>query len=299
MSTELMLWAAPLFFLAALIVISRLEKQISAVSRESYRLVAGGISVFALVALAALFRGLGMFGRLPFLSEAVFFDLITWIFAITGSIFVLSGLSTWLPLARKEKEAGEKSIRRLALIRKVEQLLGVESRLDAVLSATAKYMVSHFDLRFGAVYKYSDRKKQLRFVAATSKAPSIASRLELASSAPERLERLRKGRPTDLTRLFDEASGKLKNPKAVLPISIDGQPTGFFVLWAGEETELEGDDLMTLKLAIDAIQRKIETDRLMLKCHSEISLRTWKSRLELIASGARSARAPPSSWLPS
>lgn len=290
MSTELMLWTAPLFFLAALVVISRLEKQISAVSRESYRLIAGGISVFALVALAALFRGLGMFDRLPFLSDEVFFDLVTWIFGITGSIFVLSGLSNWLPLARREKENGQRSIRRLDLIRKVEQLLGVESRLDAVLSATAEYMVSHFGLKFGAVYKYSDRNHRLRFVAATSKAPSAASRLELASSAPERLEKLRNGRSTDLTGLFDDTTGKLKTPGAVLPMSVDKRPVGFFVLWVGETAVLEDDDLLTLKLAIDAIERKIQTDRLRLKCESEISLRTWKSRLELIVSGARSAR---------
>lgn len=290
MSAELTFWLFPLFFLGSLVLISRLEQQISTVSRESYRLIAGGVSVLAVVALANLYRSQGLFGRAPFLSEAVFFDLITWIFGITGSIFVVSGVSHWLPIARKQHQADESTIRKLDLLKKIEQLLGVETRLDMVLATSVDYMVSHFEMRFGAVYKYSNRRHQIRFVGATAKAPTILERLELPEGASDKIEKIGAGRAADLAPLFSEFPGGVNSPAVILPIITGHRPVGFFLLWGTEDAVLSLEDELTLKLAIDAIVRNIETDKLSLNLESELKQRAWKEQLELIVNGAASAR---------
>jgi len=154
-STELVEWIIPLFFLGALVLVSRFDQQISSVSRESFRLITGGLSVLALLSLMGLYRGLGLLGNVPFLSETVFFDLISWILGITGSVFILSGVAHWMPLARDQKQLYANTAHKLELLKRTEQLLGIESRLDPILANTIDYMVSHLSMDFGAVYKYS------------------------------------------------------------------------------------------------------------------------------------------------
>ncbi len=290
MSTVLVEWIVPLFFLGALVLISRFDRQISSVSRESYRLIAGGITILALVSLANLFRYLGMFGNLPFLSEAVFFDLIVWIFGITGSIFIINGVSHWLPLAREQRKINENAVRKLDLLRRIEQLLGVETRIDSILAASAEYMVSHFDMAFGAVYKYSTRRKQLHFAAGTAKSPSEVERFELPQANLDRLETFESGRPIDLKGLFADFPGEIESPTTVLPLVVDHQPVGFFVLWGGDDSVLTSEDDLTLRLAIDAIVRKIDADKLTLNYQSEVKKRSWKNQLEIIVSGGPTAR---------
>ncbi|MCP4684524.1 MAG: GAF domain-containing protein [bacterium] len=290
MSTETVEWIVPLFFLGVLVLVSRMGRQISSVSRESYRLITGGLSVLAFMSLMGLYRGQGMLGDTPFLSEAIFFDLITWIFGITGSVFVLSGVANWLPLARDRKLLHANAVRKLELLRRTEQLLGVESRLDPILANTVEYMVSHFSMDFGAVYKYSRTRGKMCLGGGTTNLPLAARRIDLQESGRDRLTRLENGVDIDLVSLFDSICSGVKTPLAVLPLWVSQRPVGFFVLWGAEDTSLTRKDDLILRLAIDAVGRKIETDKLALRYDSEVKARTWKNQLEVISGGSRTAR---------
>lgn len=287
MSTELLQWMVPLFFLGALVLVSRLERQISSVNRHSYRQIAGGLSLLAVVSLAALYRELGMFGHMPFLSEALFFDLVNWTFAITGSIFVLSGVSYWLPLARKQREVSQSVIKKLGLLKRLEQLLGVETRLDQILTTSVDYMVDHFSMNCGAVYKYDSEKKQLCYLAGTYQTPSAVKQYCPSS---ERLEQYAAGHRINLSRLLADLPEGVAAPASVLPLIAERRPVGLFVLWGGEKTESSSEDELTLRLAIAAIARKVSTDLLAREYESGSQKQAWKQRLEIIVGGARTAR---------
>ena len=278
------------FFLLALVAILKLRVQIRSYSVESYRNIAGGLSILALAAIARVFHGMGAFESVPFLSEAFFYDLALMITAITGAAMLVTGVASWLPIARKHFRYGETRLRRLELLRHVEQLVGVENRLNFVLERTLSYMVSHFQLIGGAVFKYSARQNQLVLVETTDGLEITREELEALHIDINNLALWSSGDQVDTVRLLAARPTSMPRPWRVLPIMVGKRAAGFFMLWADPEQKFTTEDDLSLRLSINIIVRKIEQDRVLLKQQSLEGIETLRNKWLTACSGENAAK---------
>ncbi len=289
-SLELADWVIALFLFFALVLVSRFKKQISADGPEHYNNIAGGLVILALVALARVYNGLGLFERVPFLSETVFYDLISWIGIITGATFVVSGVSNWLPLARKSRRFSEKRIRQLDLLRKTEQLVGVESRLDAVLAHVIDHMVEQFSFRGGAVYKYSTVRDRLYLTASALIASEKSHELAGIRVDRRELSAFYDSPQPNPVGLFRDLPSSMGDPSVVLPIMIGRRAVGFFLLWAEQMRVFGFDELLTLRLVADIVARKIETDHRSMYQAAMRKRAVWRQEIETEVNAGRGIR---------
>ena len=98
--------------LAALVLVARFRKLLRAEHRQSYDYIGAGLVILTLISLARMYYNLGVFGSLSFVSDPLFFRLITWIGIITGMTLTVSGVADWLPLSREYRRCGEGRIKR-------------------------------------------------------------------------------------------------------------------------------------------------------------------------------------------
>jgi GAF domain-containing protein len=257
-------WAVSLFFLFALVLVARFKKQISAVDKDCLRNIVGGLAVLALVSVAHVYNKLGVFENVPFVSDPTFYQLLSWIGVITGMAFLVFGVSSWLPIARHSREFSKTRIRRLDFIKKVEQLVSVESRLDIVLSTTLEYMIDSFGFSRGAVYKYSPLWKRLTLASHVNMQARHVRELTKASFDETSWRGFANGSHPEFSAIVG-FSGMLGQPAIGLPIVLKHQPVGFFLVWSTVDSTCDNDDYLNLKTATDIIARKIETDFVRLK----------------------------------
>ncbi len=273
-------WAMAVFLLLALILVRGFRTQIKTDNAESYDNVAGGLVILALTALARVYFMLGLFDGVPFLSEPVFFDLAYWICIITGATFVISGVANWLPLARYHRKFNQGKIRNLDLLRKIEQLIGAGARLDSVLAHSLEYMTGRMSFTSGAVFKCSPSTGQLSVTATTGQLPFPADLLQQI-----RLKGIEGSQPLSRP---DDGLGRSRilfpqgqtGPQVTLPILVSNRPVGYFLFWDDRSEEIDSDDMLTLRLAIDAIARKIDMDRMTLRQQSEAGRFRFRQRLQ-------------------
>ncbi|RKX25379.1 MAG: hypothetical protein DRP45_06030 [Candidatus Zixiibacteriota bacterium] len=283
-------WFVCLFFLLALVVVARLKKQLCVHGNSSYNNISGGLALLCLVSLGRLYWGLGMFEAMPFLSETVFYDLLSWIGIITGATFLVSGASSWLPIARKHHAYSKDSVRRLELLRKVEQLVGVETRLDTIFATSLEYMVEHFQLSAAAVFKYSSRHKHLVLEATAGAATEQSAVLASAKLSLDDIRSCDLGMWAETSMFSNDPVSKLGRPRQVCPITVGKRSVGCFVFWADKNTFGESDDRLTMQLAIDVIAHKINDDRMALRLEWMTSTETLRRRMEQSVDSDQSSR---------
>ena len=257
-------WIVSLILLLALLLVARYRKAICAVDRGSFNNIAAGLVILALVSIGRVYNDLGIFHQTPFLSESTFYELIHWIGIITGFAFMISGISTWLPLAKNARQFNQTRFSRLEFVKKTEQLIGVESRLDKVLSATLDNILDHFEFTQGLVLTYSSQHKSTRTVDFKIDDTTLTDRMNYVSFDERKWHGYSDTGVTD-THMFGGIPNALGQPSMVLPVVIDDQPSAFFVLWSKSKIGVEDEGFQNLKIAMDIIARKVKTDRLRLK----------------------------------
>jgi len=290
MSASYLDWGPSLVFLLALVLVSRFRSVIREYNTESYRNITGGLILFNIVGLAHLYHGLGMLDRVPFLSEALFYDLVSWVGVITGSILVVGGASSWLPLARNHREYNQTRIKRLETLQKVEQLIGVEGRLDTLLATTLHHLVEDFELSSGAVFKYDRPDGKLVPVSVTANAPlswNEAAMIRLSGVEPGGISN------TPLTagyKFLDNLPEAMKDPKLFLPLVTGSELYGFFLLWSDNEVIENPEDETILRLAADVIARKFEADKAASYRGRVAKEREWLERLQTAVKNSQPVR---------
>jgi GAF domain-containing protein len=252
------LWTT-LLFLAGLVMVTRLNRQLRPEDKRSYNHVCLGLLVLAGVSLAKVYYGLGLFRSVAFVSDPLFFRLVNWIGVITGLTLVASGVSRWLPLFRAYRKYSESRIKRLDLLKKVEQLAGVESRLSVILARSVEHMVEHYDLPFGAVYLYSVREDKASLVSSHAGQGEKPAVLAGVVDEPRILQLLAQERANP-DMLLQRWPSEVREPGLALPIAVHDKPIGLFLLWGGR-TEFDADDRVNLKIAAEIIGRKVSADR--------------------------------------
>ncbi len=280
MTVQLADWVISGFFLIALLLVLKLSRQIGSEGKGSYNHISIGLLILMLVAIARVYKNAGLFVSIPFLSEPVFYQLIIWIAVITGATFVVSGVSTWLPVSRAYRKYNKTKIDHLEFLKKMEQLVGVESRLDSVLRLAVDHMVEHFSFRWGMVFKYSPRQDRLVLTSLSKNLPFDPAVLNRIAFSQQGWQKHLNGTPVNSAGIITGLGGSLANPDMVLPICVDRQPVGFFLLWRSEETVCDCDDESNLRIAADIIARKIEIDRTNLRQQSLIERDAWRAGLE-------------------
>jgi hypothetical protein len=284
-------WTMAVTTLLALIMVRSLRTQIRTNSTESYDKIANGLIFLALASLARIYQSLGLFEGVPFLSETVFFDLAYWIVVIPGTALIVGGVANWLPLARLHRQYNKTKIERLDLLRKIEQLIGVETRLDAILSNGLQYMTQQMSLSAAVAYKRSASTSRLTLAAATGDLADEADHLSRATVKLASRWSNRANPSGSLGRHAVELPSELEPPNLTLPLTVAKREVGFLLFWYDEDSNLDSDDLLTLRLAVDLLGRKIDNDRLLLRQRYAASRDEWFNRLEKSVHGGGDTRA--------
>jgi transcriptional regulator with GAF, ATPase, and Fis domain len=260
-TTELIL---PLFFLCALMLVARFKRQLSSESREGYRSISGGLVILTLMILSNVYRRMGIFDTLPFVSEPLFYQLIFWIGIITGVTFLISGMAHWLPLSHSYRRFDSTPVGRLEFIKRVVQLVGVERRLPVILSQTLQYMVEHFGFLKGAVYVYAQKRKTLIFISSAGTGRIAETDIKRIIFENDCDQKLVKNDPSCTASIIREVPPSIPSPGLALPLVVTGKLSGLFLLWRDQKVVGNRSNNVDLKLAVDIIARKVELDKLRL-----------------------------------
>ncbi len=267
-------WVTTGIFLAGLILLRRFQKVLTNESPEGFRRVSSGLSLLSLAVLARLFHVEGMFARTPFLSEPIFFDLAYWIAVIGGGSMLVHGASDWLPLAKRSLQGKVDQVQGAELVRRVQQLVGVESRIDTVLANTLQYMKEQVGLSYGAVFKCSLSRTRIELTATTSEFPMPRNLMD-ESVALCFAGRRREEQMIDFEKCLSlSLPPVLGRPSAMIPVEVGSRKVSCFVLWKLEGS-ISSDDRLTLQLAADIIAHKIDRDHLVLARHSDRERSEW------------------------
>ena len=266
-------------FLFSLIAVSKFKVQLQNESKESYRNIFSGLAIMAFTSLGNVYYQHGLLASIPFISEPLFFKLIYWIGNITGITFLISGLSIWLPLARMFKRYNKDKFKRLEFIKKIEQLSRVENRLNIILEQTLKDMIYSFNLSGGAVFVYSRNKKKMILVSSytTDENNNIDfTKLEFNANISTKGSDYIKSEAADF---ISQDSDSNIQPDLVIPINLKNSIGGLFVLSHDNNTELNKDDIVNLKIAVDIISQKIIKNSIFLKEQFTKEQSIWCNKL--------------------
>ncbi len=252
--------ALPVVSLCALVVVYRFRNWMRAEDIEGYRNIVVGLTILSLANLAPLYAASGVFAMTPFLNDPLFFSLVTWITVLTGLIFLSSGVAGFLPLAREHRLYNQKVIARLELLKEIEQLVGVETRPEAILCGIVSHAANAYPLRAGAAFAWSEDKHTLTHLASVKKPPIPISFLEALSLDSERFSR----DPRNVLLKAATANGKLAArdlPAMILPVASNSALYGALLFWWHKGQTADDPAKMLLKLAADIAARSIEANR--------------------------------------
>ena len=234
-----------LAMLSALVALKLIEAQGTSVGRDEFRQITVGLCMLAVASLGRLYFGLGAFDYVPFLSHQIFFDLAFWITVISGCTLMVSGVSRWLPLARRQRRLAAERVRRLELLMKIEQMVGVESRLDVVLGLTLDHLMQQLPLRAGAVYTYASATDDFSLLRADGPSPDAVVALNL----PEHADSL-----SALTR-------RAGQPYHSMLLREDREPVALILVWPRPDQPLSNEDALVLRLVGDVVERQVTMQR--------------------------------------
>ncbi len=273
-------FAGAVVFLLALIAISRFRKYITAQDREAYNHVVTGLVILAAVSLSKIYSDSGLFGQTPFVSEPLFFKLLFWIGMITGLVFLISGVTNWVPLSRSYRKYNQERIQKLEFIKKVEQLLRVERRLPVVLNNALGHMIASYDLNGGAVYMYSRKRGDVICIGSsgTDEAAGLMKAVTFDGDAIKNFPQDQHQNPQTL--ITDLPSG-LSMPELAIPVVTGDYLIGFFLLWTKQAVPIDDEDRINLKIAGDIIGHEVCHEFLQLKHDFHRELDLWTSDLNL------------------
>ncbi len=243
-----------LFFLGILVLLRMEREKMRREHPESFRNIAAGVAVMALVSIVRLADATGLLSHVPFLAEETFRQLTLVIATISGVVLLVSGMSLWLPLGRTLRLYNKLRIRRLDLLRRVVKLVGVESRLTVILEKTLGYMIEQFGFDGGAVFVRSRRSRHMVLLQTKAGVENLAAALPHTSIA--QIDSTRDaGGPELRIGLPDE----LAPPSVLLPVEIRGRVAAAFALW-GTATDTDDDDRVLLKLTCDVLARRLQSE---------------------------------------
>lgn len=247
--------AVAVLLILSMVVLLRLRRYIGSGERLGYSQMVLGLALLAATAIARGHFRMGNLEAVPFVGDPLVFHLIEWMLVITGSILLVSGLSDYLPAARHSRRFNRNQFRRLELIKRMDQLVAVESRRSDLLVQALQHIVHHYRMPGGVVFDCSE--------AGTPSCPGAAGecsvpderRLRQVSFDLDILSKAEVGDPILATAISSWPQDH-PQPDLVLPIRADNRIEAVYALFADEAIQTE-DDLMNLKISLDTLSRKL------------------------------------------
>ncbi|PWB76434.1 hypothetical protein C3F09_00250 [candidate division GN15 bacterium] len=265
MYLQLAEWTIPLIFLLALVLLLKFRPALTAISRESYRCVSAGVATLAIVSVARVYYLNGLFTYIPFLSEPLFYRVVSWIGIITGTILVANGLSAWLPIVRLWKQNARTEARYSGFVQKIERLTGVESRADRLISLTLTVMFEHFRLRRGVALRFSRRENKFDLTGCVPETLCTQESFAQTTLNYQIWRSVCSGTADTTGRALEGLPATLQQADFIVPLTLGDQPLGCFLLWSDDDEPLSEEDVKHLRFAADAIARKVDADRLHMR----------------------------------
>ncbi|MEW6412957.1 MAG: GAF domain-containing protein [Candidatus Zixiibacteriota bacterium] len=279
-----------MIFLCSLVAVSRFRQHLTAEDRQSYNHIAFGLSILAMISLVQIYKGLGVFASVPFISDPLFFKLAYCIGVMTGLTFLINGVTTWVPLSRSYRMFNREKIRKLELIKKTEQLARVENRLPVVFKKTLEQMLSAHDLTKGAVFAYSSSSSKFILVSECHAEEQDSPDLHDIVFSPSAAAAFARHCGVTADIVIDSLPHGIDMPQLVLPVLAGDRLAGLFLLWGENSSRLSDEERMNLKIAADIIGRKMHLDVLQMGSSFEKELRQWQANLESNLDRTRDAK---------
>lgn len=253
---------AVLFFAVVMLVVSRLRSYISSRDEASYKKIISGVSILTGLSLVQVYANLGLFQSVPFLSDELFFRLISWIGGITGVVILTNGLSSWLPLSKLTLEQETNKAKQLGLIRKVAQLVRVENRIDRILSETLSCISEIYTPDLCAAFTLSRTRGLTNLVAQDVGENCIDHDLSNISFDIPSLD-IAPAVSNDISgTIINGLPNGLRSPETIVPVKVKGRTTAVILVWKVATEVTNENELQFMRLAVEIIERKILLNRL-------------------------------------
>jgi hypothetical protein len=176
---------------------------------------------------------------------------------IVGSILLVGGLSEYLPAARHARRFSRERFRRLELIKKIDQLVAVESRQPDLFAQALQHIMEQYGFTAGAAFRYAGDGTLacLRAEGLYTDAAISGETVSFKSDALTGVDHGDVDRPAVSSWPDDSPA-----PDLVLPVRNDGQVEAVFA-FAAKPQVLDEDDILNLKIALDSLARKVRAER--------------------------------------
>jgi len=265
MYLQLAEWTVPLIFLLALVLLLKFRPALTSMSRESYNCVSAGVATLALVSVARVYYLNGLFAYIPFVSEPLFYRVVSWIGIITGTVLIANGMSTWLPIARLWRQTARTEAQYSGFVQKIERLTQVESRADRLISLALTVIFEHFRLSRGVALRFSRRANKFDLTGCIPDTFCIPESFAHTTLDYQAWRQLSSGSPATVCRALEGLPPTMRNADLTVPLTLGDQPLGCYLLWSDNGQGLSEEDVRYLRLAADIIARKVDADRLRMR----------------------------------
>jgi len=246
-----------IFYLMILILLSRIKNIIIKEDKRSYKYIAGGISLMTFISLMDVFYIHGFFNTTPFIATEIFFRISVWIGNIIGIAFLLNGLSNWLPISRTYRKITQENLVRFDIVKKIDQLLNVESRIYQVIKSTVKHVVNDFELDSGAVYLFSQSKSSVKLINTSSITEDLKISLEKLEtninfqSCGNNKDDLKKY-------IVEQIDVENDRPMIIHQLRYNGKTFGLVLLWGNKTEDATQEIEKVIKVSFDLIISRIQ-----------------------------------------
>ncbi len=245
-----------IFFLAILILLSKIENIIIKEDSRSYKYIAGGISLMALMSLMDIFYMQGFFDTIPFMAAEIFFRVSVWIGNIIGIVFLLNGLSNWLPISRTYRRITQENLVRFDIVKKIDQLLNVESRIYQVIKSAVNHIVNDFELDSGAVYLFTQSKESAKLINISHTTKDLEDVLKKIE-ADINFQSM-KNDNENLTRyILEQIDNEIDRPVIIHKLRHNDKTFGLVLLWGNKSKETTQEIEKVVKVSFDLIISRV------------------------------------------
>ncbi len=244
------------FFLSAMLLVARFKEEICKIDKPSFTNISIGLSIFSAVSLMVMYRQTGMMIALPFLNVPIFFDLVTYIAIISGSVMVVSGVGAWIPLMRELKSINRSNISQLSMIKKISRLSKIEARVEVLVSTFKNYVADEYNFSSAALFLVSPQKERSILHNATGEMFDREDSLKMiefdfqALSSMENIE-------LSLDRISKNYPPNMEPPQLILPLFRKNRVVSVLMFWNDKKSETVLCDRSELEIPLEMLSKRI------------------------------------------
>jgi len=264
-------------FVIILLAVLRFGKAVIGTDTYAYKNIIIGLSFLSVFSLIQLGGHQGVFAGIPMLREAAGRKLAEAIGITGGLIFLLSGVSSWLPRMMKSKHNNQSFNRRYFCLKMIGQSLDRGKTLNEVFGNILEYLSTYLGIPRCAIYTYSVRKKCLRLSGKTGFSGDEAGPLREISVDQSCMDMMRHQRPlTDFGKLFDIlGSGR---PDVLLPMGNSRRLYAALICWIDKPGTIDDDFIDFMASLGSMLSRHIQSFAVQTQKEFYLTQQTLKDR---------------------